>query len=388
MFSVNHTREFDSSAPATVFSASGALQRSQREANNAFLVPQEGSDSNSHAPLQNEQHDLAARFSGSEEDSDSVSRKPQTEKHTTEPVDAEAFALPLFATFMPWSTAPAAEVQYEQPQAQPQNLSQKASTAALAEKSAPQQKPSSVSLPDGFKTVTPEKIQVSVEQKVLDVVSRYGTLDAQKEAGMYRSTSNTDSDASRKTLSQNLADVRSVLRGELPQAVTSAAQNESRKDSASRDKEQAQQQVASLQRVVHSDTAESLLQQFDAPQVEQKADTITSRVTSMQELSPMIMEQMDRLRNSNRKALNLKLELPDGGELAMHLKLVGNSIQVSFDTDSQEIRSSLEEGWPSIDSEARERGVSLASPNFNNGSLLSEPMVYVQDDLGAWNRYA
>lgn len=387
MFSVTHTREFDSSAPATVRSASGALQRSQREANNAFLVPQEGSDSASDAPLQNAQHDLAARFSGSEEAADSVSQKPQTEKNTTETVDAEAFALPLFATFMPWSAISTAEAQTET-QAQPQDLSQKASMAALAEKNAPQQKPSSVSPPDGFKTVIPEKIQVSVEQKVLDVVSRYGTLDAQKEAGMYRSTSNTDSDASRKTLSQSLADVRSVLRGELPQAVVSTAQNESRKDSASRDKDQTQQQLASLQKVAHTDTAESLLQQFDAPQVEQQADTVTSRVTSMQELSPVIMEQMDRLRNSNRKALNLKLELPDGGELAMHLKLVGNSIQVSFDTDSEEIRSSLEEGWQSLDSEARERGVSLASPEFKNGSLLSEPMVYVQDSLGAWNRYA
>jgi hypothetical protein len=92
----------------------------------------------------------------------------------------------------------------------------------------------------------------------------------------------------------------------------------------------------------------------------------------MQSLQPIILKHLDQLRRSGKGRLNIQLSLPDGGFLRLKLDMTGNRVKVSFQTDSQELKQKLKEGWSELTQSASKEGIRILEPEFEGKDWLKK----------------
>jgi len=97
----------------------------------------------------------------------------------------------------------------------------------------------------------------------------------------------------------------------------------------------------------------------------QQAFTGPSAYTSLQtEVIPAILQQIDRFRKFGKNNLRMKLELPGGERLTLQLRLDSDRVKVRFQTESDEMRDFLNDGWAGLAHQASKRGIQLTLPEF------------------------
>lgn len=100
-----------------------------------------------------------------------------------------------------------------------------------------------------------------------------------------------------------------------------------------------------------------------------------SAYTSLRaEVIPAILQQIDRFRKLGKSNLRMKLELPGGERLTLQLRLDSDRVKVRFQTESDDLRDFLNDGWAGLANQASKRGIKLDIPEF-----IEEPLTEAED---------
>ncbi len=81
-------------------------------------------------------------------------------------------------------------------------------------------------------------------------------------------------------------------------------------------------------------------------------------------LAPAILQHLERMRRTGSSQMKLTLPLGERGELTVSVKMTAGRVVVRFETDSPDVRRSLEEGWADLTSKASRKGIQLSAPDF------------------------
>lgn len=86
--------------------------------------------------------------------------------------------------------------------------------------------------------------------------------------------------------------------------------------------------------------------------------------TQQAEIIPAIMQQIDRLRKSDKGWMRVSLAMPEGEEISLHLKLTNNNVSIRFQSNDSNLKNSILNGWSELAKASSERGIQLSTPEF------------------------
>ena len=127
----------------------------------------------------------------------------------------------------------------------------------------------------------------------------------------------------------------------------------------------------------HSQMQQTMKGQGSSASQVQQAFSEPSAFVSLQEMMPAILQQIDRLRKMGKHNLRMKLELPGGERLTLQLRLDSDRVKVRFQTESDDVRNLLNDGWAGLANQASKRGIRLAPPEFSGESDIDSDNVEV-----------
>jgi hypothetical protein len=376
----------DSGFLSSQSSTSRVSSKAEKEAYNAFLVSEGGSDASSSSGNGDFQsYSLSNHFSGdSSEEKSLPSKDPKgmVENKDLSGVDGLSFFnVTLFsgANLISQSQPVVADSNHGMYSSQ-FNIQEK-NSQVIAEKNSAVSSEGKAVLPEGLEPVTPKKTQAIANQLIMGALLKGGTLDADKTTSMYRPITSADLISSKKGFSESTVDVRGVLRSETQQAVTAPGQSDQRQssegDNGNKDS-RGQQQREHTHILNQSDIQTRIDPASLALAEQQNSSASSSSLKTMEELNPVILEHMDRLLKNQQKQLKVKLELPDGEILSLQLKLDDEgAVHVNFESGSEELLNSLAEGWGALEDAAQKRGVVMAKPQFETSSTVEGALYSV-----------
>jgi len=76
------------------------------------------------------------------------------------------------------------------------------------------------------------------------------------------------------------------------------------------------------------------------------------------------MQQIDRLRKSDKGWMRVSLAMPEGEEISLHLKLTNNNVSIRFQSNDSNLKNSILNGWSELAKASSERGIQLSTPEF------------------------
>ena len=90
-------------------------------------------------------------------------------------------------------------------------------------------------------------------------------------------------------------------------------------------------------------------------------------------IAPEILKQIERIRKIGKSWMRISMKDHQGNPLNLHLQVRGNTIQVRFGTNTEEIRGAIEASWGKISSKAKQMGVELKIPEFIKDLVTNNP---------------
>jgi hypothetical protein len=90
----------------------------------------------------------------------------------------------------------------------------------------------------------------------------------------------------------------------------------------------------------------------------------SSSVTASGDLSPVVLQHLERMRRMNRSWMRLSLKGEDGKSLNLRLGLNGERVAITVFSSDEGLQERLVRNWPRLNDQARRRGMHLESPRF------------------------
>ncbi|OHE72626.1 MAG: hypothetical protein A2007_03140 [Verrucomicrobia bacterium GWC2_42_7] len=83
------------------------------------------------------------------------------------------------------------------------------------------------------------------------------------------------------------------------------------------------------------------------------------------EVAPLILQQMEKVRQSGQSWTKVSINLSDGQQMTLHIRVSGkDNIKIRFGEDTSSLKSALASGWKDLASAASKKGIHLDAPEF------------------------
>lgn len=87
------------------------------------------------------------------------------------------------------------------------------------------------------------------------------------------------------------------------------------------------------------------------------------------EIIPSIIQQLERVKKTDKEWFRLSIPNTEGKELSVFMRMANNTVQIRFQTESEDLKNDLLNGWNTLQTAAKNKGIAVASPEFSNAEL-------------------